>query len=320
MDRRRRGGASAPTGAHAVEKPQAARPVADAPNELARQPRGMGIAVRHTGRGRIPAAGRHYLPDLVYGANDGIITTFAVVCGVVGANLSVSVILILGFANLVADGFSMGASNFLARRSYADAAERADGREALRHGSATTLGFLVAGTVPLVAYLAPIPDGQRFVAAVALTATTLYVVGALRALVTKLGWVRSGLEMLFVGATAAAVAFAIGALASALTGHESGGGREVTEMLATGETIRQVLPHARSPEEVARELGSDPDQGLAGRPRRHVSPRQGRTGFLLRSGRPMRRSPCASSPIHWWRSCWAQAPSRRPSASSSKLR
>ncbi len=61
----------------------------------------------------MPAAARHYLPDLVYGANDGIITTFAVVCGVVGANLSVRIILILGFANLVADGFSMGASNFL---------------------------------------------------------------------------------------------------------------------------------------------------------------------------------------------------------------
>jgi len=195
-----------------------ARPVADAPNQLARQPRAMGIAVRHPGRGRIPAAGRHYLPDLVYGANDGIITTFAVVCGVVGADLSVSVILILGFANLVADGFSMGASNFLSRRSYADAADRADGREALRHGSATTLGFVVAGVVPLVAYLAPLPDGQRFAAAVVLTATSLYVVGALRALVTKLGWVRSGLEMLVVGATAAAVAFAIGALASALTG------------------------------------------------------------------------------------------------------
>ena len=45
-------------------------------------------------------AGR-YLPDLVYGANDGVITTFAVVCGVVGAALSNQVILILGFANLV---------------------------------------------------------------------------------------------------------------------------------------------------------------------------------------------------------------------------
>lgn len=48
---------------------------------------------------------RHYLPDLVYGANDGIITTFAVVSGVIGADLSERVILILGFANLVADGF-----------------------------------------------------------------------------------------------------------------------------------------------------------------------------------------------------------------------
>lgn len=178
----------------------------------------MAIAVRQRRRGRIPAAGRHYLPDLVYGANDGIITTFAVVCGVVGADLSVSVILILGFANLVADGFSMGASNFLARRSYADEAERADGREAMRHGSATTLGFLVAGTVPLVAYLAPVPVDERFAATVILTLTTLYAVGALRAVVTKLGWIRSGLEMLSVGAAAATVAYAIGALASALTG------------------------------------------------------------------------------------------------------
>ena len=199
------------------ESRNAPRPVADAPDDPVLEPPSMGIA-RQRSRDRIPAAGRHYLPDLVYGANDGIITTFAVVCGVVGADLSLSVILILGFANLVADGFSMGASNFLARRSYAEEADRADGREALRHGSATTLGFLVAGTVPLVAYLAPLPDSQRFAAAVALTLTTLYAVGALRAIVTKLGWVRSGLEMLFVGAAAAAVAYGIGALTSGLTG------------------------------------------------------------------------------------------------------
>ena len=75
-----------------------------------------------------------------------------------------------------------------------------------------------AGTVPLVAYLAPLPDAQRFAVAGALTVTTLFAVGALRVLVTKLGWVRSGLEMLLVGSAAAAVAYAIGALASALTG------------------------------------------------------------------------------------------------------
>lgn len=171
-----------------------------------------------TGRsaGRVPAAARHYLPDLVYGANDGIITTFAVVCGVVGASLSERVILILGFANLVADGFSMGASNFLARRSYAEASERADGVEAARHGGATIAGFVIAGTVPLVAYIVPLADGDRFPAAVALTLVTLFAVGASRAFITKLGWVRSGAEMLLVGASAAAVAFGIGALASEL--------------------------------------------------------------------------------------------------------
>ena len=73
-------------------------------------------------RDRIDAALRHYFPDLVYGANDGIVTTFAVVTGVTGAALSERIILILGFANLVADGFSMGASNFLSRRSHAEEA------------------------------------------------------------------------------------------------------------------------------------------------------------------------------------------------------
>jgi VIT1/CCC1 family predicted Fe2+/Mn2+ transporter len=160
---------------------------------------------------------RHYLPDLVYGANDGIITTFAVVSGVVGASLSERIIVILGFANLLADGFSMGASNFLARRSYADPDERADRTEATRHGAATLIGFVVAGVVPLVAYVAPMSDDRRFAAAVALTLATLFTVGAARVLVTRLGWIRSGLEMLCVGALAAGVAYSIGALAAAAT-------------------------------------------------------------------------------------------------------
>ena len=164
------------------------------------------------------AATRHYLPDLVYGANDGVITTFAVVCGVVGAGLSETVILILGFANLVADGFSMGASNFLARRSYADPLERQAPAVAARHGVATLTGFLAAGMVPLVAYVAPLADASRFSATIALTGATLFAVGASRSFFTKLGWLRSGIEMLLVGAAAAVVAYGIGAFAASLTG------------------------------------------------------------------------------------------------------
>ena len=162
-------------------------------------------------------ATRHYLPDLVYGANDGIITTFAVVSGVVGASLSTRVILILGFANLVADGISMGASNYLSRRSYAEAEERADRPEAAKRGAATLLAFVVAGVLPLLAYLFPVDPDSEYELAIALTCAALFGVGAARSFVTKLGWLRSGLEMLLVGAGAAAVAYVIGAVAAGLT-------------------------------------------------------------------------------------------------------
>jgi len=61
-----------------------------------------------------------YLGDFVYGANDGIITTFAVVSGAAGATLAPGIILILGLANLFGDGISMGLSNFLSLRSRRD--------------------------------------------------------------------------------------------------------------------------------------------------------------------------------------------------------
>ena len=163
-----------------------------------------------------PAFGRlagHYLPDLVYGANDGIITTFAVVSGVVGASLSERVIVILGLANLVADGFSMGASNYLARRSHPEE-DLADSRDALRHGLATILGFVVAGVVPLAAYLLPLNDAAQFPASIGLAGAALFAVGAARTFVTRRGLLRSGVEMLLVGALAAAVAFGIGAFAA----------------------------------------------------------------------------------------------------------
>jgi VIT1/CCC1 family predicted Fe2+/Mn2+ transporter len=168
---------------------------------------------------RLESRLRHYLPDLVYGANDGIITTFAVVSGVVGASLSETVILVLGFANLVADGFSMGASNYLARRSDVENEDRGERIDAARHGAVTIGGFVVAGLVPLVAYLVPLDDSVRWPAAIVLTGATLFLVGALRAFVTRAGFLRSGAEMLLVGSLAAVVAYWIGAFAASLTGE-----------------------------------------------------------------------------------------------------
>lgn len=58
-----------------------------------------------------------YLKDFIYGAIDGTVTTFAVVAGVAGAELSAGVVIIMGLANVFADGFSMAVSNFLGSRA-----------------------------------------------------------------------------------------------------------------------------------------------------------------------------------------------------------
>lgn len=64
-----------------------------------------------------------YLRDWIYGGIDGAVTTFAVVSGVVGAELSSTVIVVLGLANLLADGFSMAASNYSGTRAEHDQVE-----------------------------------------------------------------------------------------------------------------------------------------------------------------------------------------------------
>lgn len=65
-----------------------------------------------------------FIQDIVYGGNDGIVTTFAVVAGTVGADLPHYVIVILGLANLLADGASMAAGSYLSLKSERDQYER----------------------------------------------------------------------------------------------------------------------------------------------------------------------------------------------------
>jgi len=70
-----------------------------------------------------------HFEDFIYGSIDGTVTTFAIVAGVVGASLSPSIILILGFANLFADGFSMAVSNYQALKAKMEYIEMKKKRE-----------------------------------------------------------------------------------------------------------------------------------------------------------------------------------------------
>lgn len=221
--------------------------------------------------------GGAYLKDIVYGANDGIITTFAVVAGVAGASLDSNVVILLGIANLLADGFSMAASNYLGSKSERDYALRERHTEELelhhepdeeysemigylrrkgyakkdaealipllsknkefwldimtreelgvhppekdgqprRAARATFFAFVLAGAVPLLPYVLNV-GGSLFGLAVAGTAASLFIVGALRCLLTNQRWYKAGLEMLTVGGIAACIAYGMGYLVSIL--------------------------------------------------------------------------------------------------------
>ena len=71
----------------------------------------------------------NYLRDWIYGGIDGAVTTLAIVAGVVGADLSTTVVLLLGFANLLADGFAMAASNYSGTKAEHDDYDRVLGIE-----------------------------------------------------------------------------------------------------------------------------------------------------------------------------------------------
>lgn len=160
-----------------------------------------------------------WLKATVYGANDGIVTTFAVVSGVAGAGLSARVVLILGIANLIADGLSMGVGDYLGEMSEQRWRERKGGRfedsGLWRTGVITFLAFVVAGTLPLLPYLwaswgMPMPIDWQFLISALATACAMFTVGSLRTLLTGGAWWKNGLEMLLIGAIAASTAYGLG--------------------------------------------------------------------------------------------------------------
>lgn len=159
----------------------------------------------------------HYLRDAVYGAGDGVVTTFAVIAGSTGADLGIQAALILGLANLVADGVSMGAGNYLALKSQLEQqAASVAWEKPLRHGLAAFAAFFACGAIPLLALGAPAP--LVFGLSAVLSAATLFVVGGLRSRFIPRSWLRCGVEMLLVGGAAGACAYLVGWGARALVG------------------------------------------------------------------------------------------------------
>jgi VIT1/CCC1 family predicted Fe2+/Mn2+ transporter len=214
-----------------------------------------------------------YLGEFVYGGIDGCVTTFAVVSGAVGANLETSIILILGFANLFADGFSMSVGAFLSQKSKkrlylkhkrAEQHEvkhnKPEGTQEIRDlyakkgfegelldqivekiiandklwveemmsgelelqkeekssamvGSATFISFILVGLIPLLVYVFDFffkNSLSLFFLSSLFAGIGFLVVGFLKAFITEENRVKSMIETLFLGGSAATIAYYLG--------------------------------------------------------------------------------------------------------------
>jgi vacuolar iron transporter family protein len=157
----------------------------------------------------------HYLRDIVNGALDGVITTLAVISGASGAQLEPRIALILGMANLVGDGISMGASNYLGLKSeLLQTGKSCAIEKPWRHGLATLIAFMLFGATPLLAFLVPRAEGAAaFVPAAALSIVALAILGKLRAVYVGKRALRSAVEVIAIGLAASSAAYAIGNVA-----------------------------------------------------------------------------------------------------------
>jgi predicted membrane protein (TIGR00267 family) len=161
------------------------------------------------------------LREFVYGGMDGAVTTFAVVTGAAGANLSAKVILILGFANVLADGFSMAVGSYLSEKSEQQlstskgTSKKEDHESPIGASVATFVSFIAVGFIPLSVYTADYVfslnmGNDALVWSILLTLAAFAGIGYLRGKITKVDTARTVLESLGLGLAAAVISYAVG--------------------------------------------------------------------------------------------------------------
>lgn len=156
-----------------------------------------------------------YIRDIVLAANDGIVTTFAVVTGSLGASLSPNVIIILGFANLFADGISMSTSSYLGIKSEIEYEQNSGekikmGVRPMKNALITFISFVIAGFIPLLSYVFRFQN--QVIISIIFVCISLILVGIFRGIVTGKNIVKTAIENLLIGGLATGSAFLVGKL------------------------------------------------------------------------------------------------------------
>ena len=144
------------------------------------------------------------LSEFIYGGMDGIITTAAIIAGILGANISTTYALILGLANLCADGFSMGISNY---NSLTDLTHKHK-IHPLFKACATSLSFIFMGAIPLVPFLfIPVSNEKKMRYMLMLFSFLSFgIIGLVKGMYTK-KYFKSFIEVVLIGSIGVYISF-----------------------------------------------------------------------------------------------------------------
>lgn len=152
---------------------------------------------------------KKYFPDFVYGGMDGLITTFAIITGSVGAGFTPNIIIIIGIASIFSDAFSMGASNFVSRRSACRiGGDACEPREPLKTAFGTFLSFFFVGFIPILPFV--LHSAHPLLWSLFLTLTFFFFIGFAEGYLSGGKKLLTGLSTLFIGIVAAALSYGVG--------------------------------------------------------------------------------------------------------------
>jgi predicted membrane protein (TIGR00267 family) len=213
--------------------------------------------------------------DMIFGANDGLVSTLAFVAGVFGAITNPSIVLLSGIAELFAGTISMAVGSYQSSKSELEVLEKESQRKKVKKGTTAEeerdelikfyeaegfkkgeaeaivdrivkkkelptqvgtleelglapeelgspvkagvlcgISFGLAAMVPILPFAFPVSSWDALIASIIATMATLFGVGAMKTIFSRKNWVRSGLEMMVIGASAAAITYVIGTLFS----------------------------------------------------------------------------------------------------------
>lgn len=151
-----------------------------------------------------------YLPQIIFGGIDGLVTTFAVVAGATGGWLTAKTVIIMGIANVLADGVSMSIGAYLSTRE-----EHKKNISASLVWFHTFVAFIFFGLLPLLPYILQ-AHKNIFLLSCIITGSSFVAIGYLKGVMNNRSILRAIIQVVILGGIAASVAYYAGVFLGAL--------------------------------------------------------------------------------------------------------